>query len=169
MRTTESQLIAGCIAGDRATQKEFYDTYSPKMYSICLRYLKHTEDAEDALQDGFIRAFKYMGSFRGDGAFEGWLRRIFVSVSIEALRRRKSFIDAEKVEVSVKPVGLSAIYYNELEASVNTLPKGYREAFKMYAIDGYSHKQIGDILGITESTSKSQFCRARKILIKKIA
>jgi RNA polymerase sigma factor (sigma-70 family) len=163
----DDALIKACIKGDEKAHKTLYDTYSPVMYAICLRYMKNENDAKDALQEGFIRAFKKLSSFKFKGSFEGWLKRLFVNISIELLRKRKHFsvIDdhAQDKNLSVsQPTGhLDA---SKLLDVVNRLPDGYRTVFNMYVVDGYSHREIAEELGVSESTSKTQLFKARKQL-----
>lgn len=161
---TEKQLILECISGNREAQKELYYRYSSKMYLVCLRYLKQKQDAEDALQDGFIRVFRLLKDFRNEGSFEGWLRRIFMSVSMELLNRRKKIVGVEYIQITIKPEALNNLYFNELNASLSKLSGINKEAFTMFAVYGYSHKQIADHLKIAESTSRSHTRRARQIL-----
>ncbi len=165
---SETFLIENCINGNRKSQKELYDMFSGKMFYICLRYAKNQMDAEDILQDGFVKLFNNLHKFRGEGSFEGWVRRIFVNTAIEHLRRKKMNVaDVEGLENSVvSPNGnaLDNIYEKDLMSITRTLSDGYRTVFHLYAVEGYSHKEIADKLGITESTSKSQYSRAKAIL-----
>jgi RNA polymerase sigma factor (sigma-70 family) len=165
---SESALIAACIKGDRKSQKALYTLYSPKFFSICLKYTKNQMDAEDVLQEGFVKLFKNLDKFKGEGSFEGWMRRIFVNCAIENLRRRKfETSDSELFENSIsdrQPTALDNLYKKDLLKTSNTLSNGYKTVFHLYAVEGYSHQEIAKQLGITESTSKSQFCRAKVIL-----
>lgn len=164
----ESDLISGCIDGNRRMQEELYRRFSPRMYAVCLRYAASSEEAEDILQEGFIKIFKKLGSFRGDGSFEGWIRRIFVNTAIEHFRRKRYLQPVtEKEENTIEGKGISVL--DELAEKdildlVRQLSPGYRTVFNMYVIEGYTHKEIGDILGISEGTSKSQLSRAKVIL-----
>ncbi len=164
----ESHLIENCLKGERKSQKALYDMYSPKMYSICLRYCKNQMDAEDVLQEAFIKLFNNLNRFRGDGSFDGWVRRIFVNTAIEHIRRKSlSTAMGEGLENSVidcQKNGLDNLYEKDIINSSMSLSVGYRTVFNMYAIEGFSHKEIAKQLGITESTSKSQFSRAKAIL-----
>lgn len=161
--------LVNCINGCRKSQKELYDTFSSKMYAICLRYAKNQMDAEDILQEGFIKLYKNLDRYRGEGSFEGWVRRIFVNTAIEHIRKQKqnntdineqvenSFIDSSAN-------ALDQLFQKDLLQTTNGLSDGYKTVFSMYAVEGFSHKEIADQLGITESTSKSQFSRAKAIL-----
>lgn len=165
---TESRLIESCISGDRKSQKELYDKFSSKMFAVCLRYAKSQMDAEDILQEGFIKLFNNLHRFRGEGSFDGWVRRIFVNTAIEHIRRKNlNTTVGEGLENSIKDkhtTPLDNLFEKDLIRSANTLSDGYRTVFNLYAVEGYSHKEIAQQLGITESTSKSQFSRAKALL-----
>ncbi len=165
---TESDLIHGCMEGNRRMQEELYRRFSPRMYAVCLRYAGNAEEAEDILQEGFIKVFKKLGSFRGDGSFEGWIRRIFVNTAIEHFRRKRYLQPVtEKEESTLEGKSLSALdglAEKDILALVQELSPGYRTVFNMYVVEGYTHKEIGDMLGISEGTSKSQLSRAKVIL-----
>ncbi|MDB5248438.1 MAG: sigma-70 family polymerase sigma factor [Segetibacter sp.] len=164
----ENQLIDNCIKGERKSQKELYDLYAPKMFSICLRYSKNQMDAEDILQEGFIKLFNNLHRFRGDGSFDGWVRRIFVNTAIEHIRRKSlNTTVGEGLENSIvdrHENALDSLYEKDIINSSMTLSDGYRTVFNLYAVEGFSHKEIANQLGITESTSKSQFSRAKALL-----
>jgi RNA polymerase sigma factor (sigma-70 family) len=164
----ESQLIENCIKGERKSQKALYDQYSAKMYSICLRYSKNQMDAEDILQEGFVKLFNNLHRFRGEGSFDGWVRRIFVNTAIEHIRRKNlNTTVGEGLENTVadrQHNALDSLYEKDIINSSKTLSDGYRTVFNLYAVEGYSHKEIAKQLGITESTSKSQFSRAKALL-----
>lgn len=165
---SESNLIENCIKGDRKSQKELYDRFSAKMFAICLRYSKNQMDAEDVLQEGFVKLFNNLNRFRGEGSFEGWVRRIFVNTAIEHIRRKNmNTSNGEGLENSIvdkKQNALDNLYEKDLLSTSRTLSEGYRTVFNLYAVEGYSHKEIAMKLGITESTSKSQFSRAKALL-----
>ena len=167
------QLIESCKKGDRVAQKVMYDRLAPRMFPVCIRYTGDRTVAEDILQEGFITLFSKLGSYKGDGSFEGWARRIFVTAALMYLRKKDALKMSDDLEAAR---GLKAetasqvenIGYKELMALVMSLPTGFRTIFNMYAIEGYSHKEIADILGISEVTSRSQFSRARAMLQRKI-
>ncbi len=165
---SEKSHIENCINGNRKSQKELYDFFSPKMYAICLRYAKNQMDAEDILQDAFVKLFNNLCKYRGEGSFEGWVRRIFVNTAIEHLRRNNvKFTDSDGLENSITDnheSALDGLYEKDLLKTSMKLSEGYRTVFQLYAVEGYSHKEIAKKLGITESTSKSQFSRAKAIL-----
>ena len=168
----EQQLIEGCRKGDRRAQKALYETYSRKMMSVCLRYVSDWETARDLLQDGFVKVFTHLDSYNGNGSFEGWLRKIFVNSALEYLRhadilRESTELDqtAEGTQADSSP--LSDISAAELMELVQSLPTGFRTIFNLFAIEGYSHKEISERLHITESTSRSQYTRAKQLLQRK--
>jgi RNA polymerase sigma factor (sigma-70 family) len=167
----ENELIAGCINKDRKMQEMLYHRFSSRMYAVCLRYCTDAEEARDLLQDGFIKIFKNLKNFRGEGSFEGWIRRIFVNTAIEHFRKSlKRFCVAEPHEILIEDVAwnvLDQLAAKDIIKMIHELSPGYRQVFNMYVIEGYSHKDIGDILGISEGTSKSQLARAKRILKKK--
>jgi RNA polymerase sigma-70 factor (ECF subfamily) len=165
---SESDLITGCLQGDRRMQEELYRRFSPRMYAVCLRYAGNAEEAEDILQEGFIKIFKKLESFRGEGSFEGWIRRIFVNTAIEHFRRKRYLMPVtEKEENTIEGKYTSALddlAEKDIIALIQELSPGYRTVFNMYVIEGYTHKEISDMLGISEGTSKSQLSRAKVIL-----
>jgi len=169
---SESDLIQGCIAGDRRMQEELYKRFSSKMYAVCLRYAGNGDDAQDILQDGFVKIYKNLSRFRSEGSFEGWVRRIFVNTAIEHLRR-KTYLKpiAEKEENTIpykETTVLDSLGEKDIINLISQLSPGYRTVFNMYVVEGYTHKEVGDILGISEGTSKSQLARARTILQDKV-
>ena len=168
LNITESDLISGCIDGNRRMQEELYRRFSPRMYAVCLRYAGNPEEAEDILQEGFIKIFKKLGSFRSEGSFEGWIRRIFVNTAIEHFRRKRYLQPVtEKEENTLEGSYLSVLdnlAERDIMELIQQLSPGYRTVFNMYVVEGYTHKEIGDMLGISEGTSKSQLSRAKVIL-----
>lgn len=169
---SETDLIQGCINGNRQMQEFLYKKFSPKMYGVCLRYAGNTEDANDILQEGFIKIFKNIGKFRSEGSFEGWIRRIFVNTSIEHFRKKVKLYNVTEVqENTIEDKELDALDLldaKDIISIVNELSPGYKAVFNMHIIEGYSHKEIADILGITEGTSKSQLARAKGVLKKMV-
>ncbi|HRB05582.1 MAG TPA: RNA polymerase sigma factor [Niabella sp.] len=165
---SESDLIAGCLEEDRRMQEEMYRRFSPKMYAVCLRYASNSDEAQDILQDGFIKVFRKLDSFRGEGSFEGWIRRIFVNTAIEYFRRKKYLLPVtEKEENTIEGKYISALddlAERDVLELITKLSPGYRTVFNMYVVEGYSHREIGEMLGISEGTSKSQLSRAKALL-----
>jgi RNA polymerase sigma-70 factor (ECF subfamily) len=169
-RAKEHDLIQGCLRRDRTAQKLLYDTFSAKMYGLCCRYVKDSMEAEDILITAFTKIFEKIDQFKQEGSFEGWIRRIVVNEALTSLRKKRSLYletDLEQADYDPNYKNLSDhLEAEDLLAIVNELPAGYRIVFNMYAIDGYSHKEIAEHLGISENTSKSQLSRARTYLQK---
>lgn len=167
---SETDLIQGCIIEDRQMQELLYKKFSSKMYGVCLRYSGNTEDANDLLQEGFIKIFKNLTKFRGEGSFEGWMRRIFVNTSIEHFRKKVKLYNVTEVqENTIEDYDLTildTLAEKDIISLVNELSPGYKTVFNMHVVEGYSHKEIAGILGINEGTSKSQLARAKGVLKK---
>jgi RNA polymerase sigma-70 factor (ECF subfamily) len=149
-------------------QFELYQQFAPKMYGVCLRYAGNAEEAEDIVQEGFIKIFNKIGSYRGDGSFEGWIRRIFVNTAIEHFRKKtylQPLTEVEENTMEGKYLSvLDKLAEKDIIQLVQQLSPGYRTVFNMYVVEGYTHKQIAEALGISEGTSKSQLSRAKQIL-----
>ncbi len=175
----DSQLIIACKKQDRNAQKVLYERYAPSMMTVCLRYSREEETARDLLHDGFIRAFTQIGSFKGKGSFEGWLRRIFVNLALENYRKEKQknrFLEEysllnneDQVEPDDDPLDIEGISREEVMALIRDLPPGYRTVFNLFIFEEMSHREIAELLGINEAASRSQFFRAKSILQKKIS
>jgi len=173
---TEEAILQGCLRNDATAQKELYNRYSPKMLTVCYRFAHNREDAEDMLQEGFIKVFSQMHTFENRGAFEGWIRRIIVHTCINVLKKNRKFhenldiIHATSIMVREELIP-SIIQAKQIIECIRMLPIGYRTVLNLYAIEGYSHREIAGMLDIEESTSRSQFTRAKAmledILIKK--
>lgn len=165
---SESDLLEGCRLGDRRMQQELYNRYASKMYGVCLRYAGNVEEAEDILQEGFIKIFNKINSYRGEGSFEGWIRRIFVNTAIEHFRKKiymQPITETEENAVEGKYLSvLDNLAEKDIVRLIQQLSPGYRTVFNMYVVEGYTHKQIAEMLGISEGTSKSQLSRAKLIL-----
>ena len=169
----DQKLIESCIKGDRAAQKVVYDRLAPRMLPLCIRYVGDRELAEDILQDGFVTLFTHLSDYKGDGSFEGWARKIFVTTALMELRRKDALKMSDDLEVvrgmKTEITGqIQNIGYKDLIKVITQLPPGFRTVFNMYAIEGYSHKEIGEILGISETTSRTQLSRARTWLQNKL-
>lgn len=168
---TDEQLIDGCKARNPLAQRNLYDRFSRKMMGVCMRYADSREEAQDILQDGFVKVFEKIGTFQGQGSFDGWIRRIFVNTALDSIRKNREnrlLADIDDVGYALDS-GISVdgnINAEELMGILQKIPAGYRVVFNMFAIEGYSHKEIADQLGVSESTSKTQFLRAKAFLIK---
>ncbi len=171
--TREKDWIEEAKKGDIRAQKAIYDLLAAKMFAVCLRYMGDRDSAEDILQDGFVTLFSKIDSFTGAGSFEGWARRIFVNTALMSLRKKDALKNSEDVQSawgisSDSPTAIEEIGYDELMKMIAALPPGFRTVFNMYVIEGYSHKEIAEALGISETTSRSQLQRARTLLQSKI-
>lgn len=166
----EKQLIQACIDENRSAQRALYERFSAKMYFVCLRYARHELEAQDMLQDGFIKVFDNISKFKSKGSFEGWVRRIMVNTSLNYCR--KSSFKNEQIGIEdyqdkvVDSKAVSNLSEQELLKLIQQLPDGYRMVFNLYVIEGYSHREIGEMLNTTESTSRSQLAKARKWMQK---
>jgi RNA polymerase sigma factor (sigma-70 family) len=165
----DEQLIALCIKNDHKAQKELYDRYASKLMPMALRYAKSQEDAEDILQDAFIKIFHRLESFRKEAQLLTWLKKIVVNTAINHNRKKmyqQPMMDIEKIATMhvENEMTLSNIHFTEILAMMQKLPVGSRTVFNLFAMEGYGHKEIGELLGISEGTSKSQYSRARTLL-----
>lgn len=162
-------IIAGCIAGNRNCQSGLYDLFSPKMMIVCLRYSKNLEEAEEILQDGFIRAFKFIGQFKNEGSFEGWIRKIMVNCALQKLRSQVNLrmvvsLNTELHDDQYDDNIVEKMSGKEMLALVQTLSPAYRIVFNLYYFEGYKHREIAELLGVEEGTSKSNLAQAKRIL-----
>ncbi|MCA4898505.1 MAG: RNA polymerase sigma factor [Cytophagales bacterium] len=169
---SETDLIAGCVEGNRASQKALYDRYCRKMMVICQRYAKTTAEAEDILQEGFLKIFGAIKSFRGDAALTTWMTRIMINTALNSQRQKLymlPMVDISEVQLPEREeISLASFHLQELIAMVQSLPDGCRIVFNLFAIEGYGHKEIADMLNISEGTSKSQYNRAKNLLKEKL-
>lgn len=161
--------IEHCRHGDRGAQRELYKALSPKMFSLCIRYMGDRMEAEDILQEGFVTLFTKLDSWKGEGSFEGWARRVFVNTALMSLRKKDLLkmgedLDSAKNLSSDMPTQIQELGYKELMQLVASLPAGYRTVFNMFVIEGYSHKEIAESLNISSVTSRTQMQRARLML-----
>jgi RNA polymerase sigma-70 factor (ECF subfamily) len=162
-------LVSACTKGDSRAQRALFDKFAPKMLSICKRYIPNGDESEDVLQDAFVKIFQKIGDFKQEGSLEGWMRRIVVNTALDAIRKNKKWLGVAQVEtvenqVSFDDSAFDNMDVNHLLQMINDMPDGYRVVFNMFAIEGYSHKEIADTLGVSENTSKSQYSRARAFL-----
>jgi RNA polymerase sigma factor (sigma-70 family) len=173
---TEDLLLAGCVKNNAAAQEGLYNRFSPKMLGVCYRFGKNREDAEDMLQEGFMKVFTQIHQYRNEGSLEGWIRRIIVHTCINILKKNKKFNDsvdlihANTMHIREDMIP-SIMQAKQVVECIRLLPMGYRTVLNLYAIEGFSHKEIGELLDVGESTSRSQYTRAKAmledILIKK--
>lgn len=169
-------IIVGCQKKKYRYQKKLYDRYSSLLYAICMRYFKNQNDANDGLQEGFIQIYAKITEFRGDGSFEGWIKKIQVNTCLMYLRSKKKILFLEDMNLNEnneeqedeEEDRFYSINSQVLFEMIKQLPDGYRTVFNMYVLDGYSHKEISNYLSISEGTSKSQLARAKKLLKEKV-
>lgn len=164
-------IIEGCRDEDPKAQKELYQMFAGRMFSLCLRYADNEDEAKDNLQEGFIRVFKKIKQYRFEGSFEGWMRKIMVNTSLQKYRGRLKMnlvYELEEFREHAPENASDLVTEKDLLQIISELPPRYRLVFNMYAIEGYSHKEISEMLGITEGTSKSNLSRAREILQNKL-
>ena len=162
---TEQELIQACKEEDRRAQKMLYDRYSPVMFGVCKRYLKTREDAEDVLVEAFFKVLTNIHQYKGAGSFEGWIRRIVVNESLMFIRRRHNFsmtVEINNIDAPAPAKAIGRLAEQEILRLLDQLPTGYRTVFNLYVVEGYKHREIGDMLGISINTSKSQLILARK-------
>lgn len=166
---TEELMLAGCLRNNAASQEALYNRFSPRMLGVCYRFAKNREDAEDMLQEGFIKVFTQMHQYRNEGALEGWIRRIVVHTCINILKKNKKFSESVDIihanSIHVKEDMIPSIMQaKQVVECIRMLPLGYRTVLNLYAIEGFSHKEIANLLDIEESTSRSQYTRAKAML-----
>ncbi|MCF8298505.1 MAG: sigma-70 family RNA polymerase sigma factor [Saprospiraceae bacterium] len=167
-----SEIISGCIKEKSKSQEELFNRFSSKMFGVCRYYAKDYTEAEDILHDGFMKVFKNINQFKGSGSFEGWMRRVFVNTALERYRKKSFMYPIEDVYETENDINIdeitSNLAANDILELIRELSPKYRMVFNLYAIEGYSHKEISKKMGISEGTSKSNLARARGILQKKV-
>jgi RNA polymerase sigma-70 factor (ECF subfamily) len=170
---TLKKIIKGCLKNNQADQYRLYTLFSKKMYGVCLRYAGSYDEAQDILQEGFIKVFEKLDTFRGQGSFEGWIKRIMIHTAIEKYRERIYHLSVDdlghKGHAFEENAGPEKLRFEELLNLIHLLPDQYRLVFNLSVLEGMSHKEIGEVLGITESTSRSNLSRARMLLQEMIA
>ena len=169
---SEESMVKGCLRGNQRAQRMFYEKFAPLMYPLCLRYVREISEAEDVMISGFMKAFDKIDTYTGKGSLSGWLRRIMINQALGHLRKNKTmYLEVDLETADYQPQlkwSAGHLEAEDLMKLVRQLPLGYRTVFNLYAIEGYSHKEIAEILGISENTSKSQLSRARGLLQKQI-
>ena len=167
----EEQLVKDCIEGIRLSQKQFYEIFARKMMAVCLRYADSIEEAEDLLQEGFIKVFENLKYYRFEGPVEAWVRRVIVTQATYKFKLKgdlKTFelTPEHQIEADESYNSDQSLHANDIVKMIQKLPAGFRTVFNLYAIEGFNHREIANMLGISEGTSKSQYARARAILLK---
>lgn len=170
---SEQRLILACKQGKLWARKEVYDQYAPSMMALCRRYVSDVEDAKDVLQEGFLKIFVEIGQYSGKGSFGGWIRKIFVNTSLDYMRKKnrlkqKELLTDVQIECSENAPDMADITADDLMLCISELPDIHRTVFNLFAVEGFSHKEIGALLHIPESTSRSFFFRARQLLQKRV-
>ena len=169
----DASLVKRCIDGDQRAQRMLFEKFAPKMLGVCMRYAKNTEQAEDVLQEGFIKVFTKLNNYQGKGSLEGWVRRVMVNTSLDQIRKNVKFqdnvaMDDVRYKLELNSYIVEGLQEEDLLKLINDMPDGYKIVFNMFAIEGYSHKEIAKELNISENTSKSQYSRARAYLKTKL-
>lgn len=168
---TEQELIEGCRKSGRSFQKALYERYCRKMMVVCLRYSRRTAEAEDILQEGFVKVFQGIKEFRQESKLETWITRIMVNTALN-FKRKKLYlfpmVDVQEIDLPEDEISISGIHFTQLLEMVQSLPQGCQIVFNLFAIEGYNHKEIAELLGVSEGTSKSQYSRARSLLQEKL-
>lgn len=168
---TETELIEGCRKGKGSSQKAMYERYCRKMMVVCLRYSKSAAEAEDVLQEGFVKVFQGIKDFRQESKLETWITRIMVNTALNHQRKKLylfPMVDVEDLDLPQNEISISGIHFSQLMEMIQSLPHGCQVVFNLFAIEGYNHKEIADMMGISEGTSKSQYARARALLQQKL-
>ena len=170
---TDSELVSECLKGKSSAQRTLFQLHSGKMFSLCLRYMGNSMEAEEVLQESFIKVFEKLNQWKGDGPLGGWIRTIVVNTSLTRIKNNKKFKYDKNIDdaVSLSDNGedqLEALQADDLIKLIGTMPEGYKTVFNLFVVEGYGHREIGDLLGISESTSKTQFLKAKNWLVKRI-
>jgi RNA polymerase sigma-70 factor (ECF subfamily) len=168
---SEQELIDECRKSSRSSQKALYERYCRKMMVVCMRYSRTTAEAEDILQEGFVKVFQGIKNFRQESKLETWITRIMVNTALNFQRKKLylfPMVDVEEIDIPEDEVSISGINFTQLLDMIQSLPQGCQIVFNLFAIEGYNHKEIGELLGISEGTSKSQYSRARTLLQEKL-
>jgi RNA polymerase sigma factor (sigma-70 family) len=177
MTEADIKIIEGCIKGKRPAQSKLYNSYAPLLFGICMRYARNKDEAEDILQEGFIKIFSSIKGFRGEGSFEGWLKRIIVNTAITHNKqslKHQFHADIDEIEETkiktdeAEEIPMMKVPQATLMNLIQKLPEGYKMVFNLYVFEQYTHKEIADFLGISVNTSKSQLMKARRVLVGKI-
>jgi RNA polymerase sigma-70 factor (ECF subfamily) len=171
LNSNEIQLINQAVLADRQAQLQLYKKYSPKMLSVCRQYIKDLQFAEDVMVNGFVKVFKFLKTFKNEGSFEGWVRKIMVRECISYLRKQQFVVyddDLFENNNTLNSIQSSELDVAHIQLLIDALPTGYRTVFILYTVEGYKHQEIAEMLDISESTSKSQLSKARKSLKEKL-
>jgi RNA polymerase sigma factor, sigma-70 family len=170
---TEQKLIEKCIRNDSKAQAMLYNHYAPRLFAVCKTYSKSAFDAEDILQEGFIKIFNNLIQFKWSGSFEGWMRRIMVTTALNFNKKQRAFCQEDEIDNAAEknaeePEPLAQQYFADLLNIINSLPKGYKKVLHLNTVQGYNHKDISELIGISTSTSKTQLMRAKRSMKQKL-
>jgi RNA polymerase sigma-70 factor (ECF subfamily) len=169
---SEKELINGCAKGERVAQRELYDRHCRRLMAVCLRYVKNTTEAEDVLQEGFVKIFSNLKTFRFESKLDTWMTRIVINTALNQQRQKLYLLPMVDVDEAGlhedEKISLADFHLAELITMVQALPDGCRLVFNLFAVEGYGHREIGEMLGISEGTSKSQYNRAKSLLRAKL-
>ena len=173
LELSEAEIIKGCARGNAQAQEQLYQRFSSKMFGVCLRYSSNRMEAEDTLHEGFMKVYRNIEKYSYKGSFEGWVRRIMINCALKKFQKEKKLYlkqddinEIYDLKEEYIPTGIDRLNASDMTKMIQKLAPGFRMVFNLYAIEGYSHKEIGEMMGISESTSKSQLSRARIILQK---
>lgn len=169
----EQKIVSDCLKGNPVAQRQLFEMFAPKMLGVCLRYMKSQDEAEDVLQDGFVKVFSKLSAYKNNGSLEGWVRRIMVNTALDQIRKNAKFAYSSdftdnEYKLDSSDFTFETLIVEDLMKLINGMPDGYKVVFNMFAIEGYSHKEIAETLGVSENTSKSQYSRARSYLKEKL-
>ncbi len=174
LMSSEQDILAGCLKGKQSAQRKLYEQYSRLLLGLCYRYAVSTEEAEDILQEGFVKIFLNIKEFKGEGSLLAWMRRIMINTAITHFHKTRKhryhddLKDVQETRLEEKSWGEAEFTKEELYEVIHRMPDGYRVVFNLYAVEGYKHREIAEILGIDENTSKSQYSRARRWLQERL-
>ncbi len=175
MTSSDLEILEGCLKGNPKSQEALYYRYGSKMLAICMRYTRTTHEAEDLFHEAFVRVFEKINQYKGQGSFEGWMRRIFVTTAINYFQKNKKDLGLKEMDHTVEAISykeesaIDRLSAEELTRLISQLPAGYRMVFNLFVIEGYNHPEIAEMLQISEGTSKSQLAKARAMLRCKIS
>lgn len=170
---SDSELVSECLKGKSSAQQTLFQLYSGKMFALCLRYMGNSMEAEEVLQESFIKVFEKLKQWKGEGPLGGWIRTIVVNTSLTRIKNNKKFRFDKNIDEAIginneQETQLQALQAADLLKLIALMPEGYRTVFNLFVVEGYGHKEIADLLGISESTSKTQFLKAKNWLIKRL-
>lgn len=169
--TGQVQLVKDCLKYKPSAQKQLYQAFARQMLGVCYRYTKSIQDAEDVMQEGFVRAFTFLHQYNNDGDLGAWIRRIMVNTALNYLKKNRKYqhdLSFETIDLTIVTTEDPEVYLNtkELAELIRQLPTGYQTIFNLHAVEGYNHIEIGELLGISDNTSRSQYMRARQLLVR---